>query len=76
MSGAGGTHTVPIVAGGVIIVCIEHTSSWPQVLFDLVTGSSLSHAHSFELLLAHESAYLPRVLCFSVYRTLPGRMRF
>jgi hypothetical protein len=33
------------------IVCVEHTSSWPQVLFCLVTGSSQSDAHSFILLL-------------------------
>ena len=46
-----GTHPVPTVACGVIIVCVEHTSSWPQVLFCLVTGSSQSDAHSFILLL-------------------------
>jgi hypothetical protein len=51
MSAAAGTHPVPTVACGVIIVCVEHTSSWPQVLFCLVTGSSQSDAHSFILLL-------------------------
>ena len=51
MSAAAGTHPVPTVACGVLIVCVEHTSSWPQVLFCLVTGSSQSDAHSFILLL-------------------------
>jgi hypothetical protein len=30
----------------------------------------------FQFVVAEETAYLPRVLFFSVYRTLPGRMRF
>ena len=73
---AAATHPAPTVACGVLIYSVRRTH------FLMAAGAFLFGYRVqpigcplFQFVVAEETAYLPRVLSFSVYRTLPGRVR-